>query len=71
MAREDEIKVIAYSIWEEEGCPDGRDCEHWYRAEIIWKDRQQAKTPSAAASHAKTAAKAKPAARRPRKAAAK
>ncbi len=36
MAREDEIRLIAYNIWQEEGCVDGRDCEQWLRAEIIW-----------------------------------
>jgi len=32
--------LIAYRIWEEEGCPNGRDCEHWYRAELIWNQQQ-------------------------------
>lgn len=41
MEREDEIKLIAYNIWEEEGCTDGNDCEHWYRAETIWEQQQQ------------------------------
>ncbi len=40
MAQEDEIRLIAYKIWEEEGCVNGNDCEHWFRAEIIWKQRQ-------------------------------
>ncbi len=40
MGREDEIRLIAYSIWEEEGCLDGQDCKHWYRAEEIWENRQ-------------------------------
>ncbi len=57
MAREDEIKVIAYSIWEEEGCPNGRECEHWYRAEIIWQGQQEAKAAPAKAKAAKPAAK--------------
>lgn len=35
MGREEEIKLIAYRIWEEEGCIDGHDCEHWFRAEAI------------------------------------
>lgn len=26
------IKERAYAIWEEDGRPDGRDWEHWYRA---------------------------------------
>jgi hypothetical protein len=41
MAREDEIRIIAYTIWEEEGCPNGRDCEHWSRAEAVWEQKQK------------------------------
>ena len=33
MDREDRIRQRAYRIWEDEGCPDGRDREHWDRAE--------------------------------------
>jgi hypothetical protein len=43
MGREDEIRLIAYSIWEEESCPNGRDCEHWFRAELIWEQKQKQK----------------------------
>jgi hypothetical protein len=32
MDREDRIRQRAYRIWEDEGCPDGRDREHWDRA---------------------------------------
>ena len=41
MGRDDEIKLIAYKIWEEEGCIDGQDCVHWYRAEAIWEASQK------------------------------
>jgi len=41
MAREDEIRTIAYYIWQQEGCVDGQDCEHWIRAEAVWEDRQK------------------------------
>lgn len=44
MEREDEIRMIAYKIWEEEGCLDGHDCEHWFRAEVIWEHQQKEKT---------------------------
>lgn len=37
---EEEIRSIAYQIWEEEGHPDGRDLEHWLRAESIWRERR-------------------------------
>lgn len=41
MDREDEIRLIAYNIWEQENCPNGKDCEHWIRAETIWEERQK------------------------------
>ncbi len=30
---EDEIRERAHRIWMEEGCPHGRDVEHWQQAE--------------------------------------
>lgn len=30
--REHRIREIAYFIWLEEGCPNGRDHDHWQRA---------------------------------------
>ena len=41
MGREDEIRTIAYRIWEEEGCCDGHDFNHWLKAEVIWEDKQK------------------------------
>ena len=48
MGREDEIRLIAYSIWEQEGRCDGRDCEHWLKAEVIWEENQNNRTASKA-----------------------
>jgi hypothetical protein len=31
--REEEIRKRALRIWEDEGKPDGKDAEHWARAE--------------------------------------
>ncbi|MBG1231137.1 DUF2934 domain-containing protein [Aestuariivirga litoralis] len=31
-SREDRIGQMAYQIWEEEGRPDGKSEEHWFRA---------------------------------------
>lgn len=42
MAREDEIKLIAYNIWVEEGYCDGHDLDHWVKAEIIWEEQKSA-----------------------------
>ncbi len=45
MGKEDEIRLIAYGLWEEEGCPHGLDHEHWIRAEAIWEVGHRVKTP--------------------------
>lgn len=34
--RDEEIRQLAYRLWQEEGCPDGYDVKHWLRAETIW-----------------------------------
>ena len=39
--REEEIRQIAYGIWEADGQPEGRDLEHWSKGEAIWQERQQ------------------------------
>jgi hypothetical protein len=38
--REDEIRKIAFSIWEKENRPNGQDLEHWLKAEKIWESEQ-------------------------------
>ena len=40
MEKQDEIKAIAYQMWEEEGCPYGKDLEHYYRAETMYQQQQ-------------------------------
>ena len=39
--REEEIGLIAYRIWEEEGRPHGRDWEHWRKAEGLWEEQHR------------------------------
>ncbi len=43
MEREEKIRCLAYSIWETEGYPDGRQMEHWLKAETICdaEDREE------------------------------
>jgi hypothetical protein len=41
MDREDEIRLIAYSIWEENAYCDGHHLEHWLKAEAIWEERNR------------------------------
>ena len=33
------IRQRAYEIWVSEGCPSGRDCIHWLRAEAEFRER--------------------------------
>jgi len=40
MQYDDEVREIAYKIWEQEGYPQGRDQEHWYKAESTWQERR-------------------------------
>ncbi len=42
--KEDEVQLIAYSLWEAEGYPNGKDYEHWFRAETIWEEKQKPKS---------------------------
>ena len=32
MASEEEIRDLAYKLWEDDGCPDGQDQEHYFAA---------------------------------------
>jgi hypothetical protein len=31
-SREERIALVAYNIWEQEGCPEGKSDEHWLAA---------------------------------------
>ncbi len=42
MVREEQIKELAYAIWEQEGRPEGKDMEHYYRAKQILEQREAA-----------------------------
>jgi hypothetical protein len=53
MGREDEIKILAYRLWEEDGCCHGRDVEHWTRAEIIWDEQNKVPETPKTSSNAK------------------
>jgi hypothetical protein len=60
MGREDEIRLIAYSIWEEESCPDGLDCEHWFKAEAIWEEKNEKSAVKTANTDSKQIVKQEP-----------
>jgi hypothetical protein len=42
MPREEEIKLIAYQLWEARQRPPGCALEHWLEAELIWVNRKSA-----------------------------
>ena len=38
---DDEIRQLAYSLWQEEGCPHGHEVQHWLEAETIWLEEHR------------------------------
>lgn len=58
-AEQDEIKDIAYRLWQDAGSPHGRDQEFWFTAEAQVKADKPAK-PKAAPKPKAEAAAAKP-----------
>ncbi len=40
-AREEEIRAIAYHLWEQEGRPEGHAQDEWLRAESEWETRHR------------------------------
>ena len=56
MHHEQEVQLIAYHIWEEQGHPHGHDLEHWLKAEAVCQEKQVHAAP--AVQHAAVAQKA-------------
>jgi hypothetical protein len=42
MGREEEIRMIAYSLWVQDGFRRGKAIEHWLKAEAIWEQFHKA-----------------------------
>ena len=40
MATEEQIRALAHTIWEQEGRPEGKSEEHYYRAKQILEDQE-------------------------------
>ena len=40
MVTDEDIKKLAFTIWEEEGGPNGKDVEHYLRAKKIVEERE-------------------------------
>jgi hypothetical protein len=57
VSSEDRVRAIAYNLWLEEGCPEGRAEAHWTKAsELV----AQEEAPRAAQPKRKTATARKP-----------
>lgn len=46
MDREEEIRQLAYRLWEQEGRGAGGEMERWLRAEAMWREEQTEGQPS-------------------------
>ncbi len=51
--RHAEIAKRAYTLWEREDRPTGKDLDHWFRAEAAFETTQQAQTVKDARSKAR------------------
>ncbi|MGE5477056.1 MAG: DUF2934 domain-containing protein [Bacteroidales bacterium] len=60
MSADQEIKDLAYKLWQDAGSPDGRDQEFWYAAEVQVKAAKPAKAKAAAPKASKPKAAPKP-----------
>jgi hypothetical protein len=40
MATEEEVRKMAYALWEQEGRPEGRDLEFYFRAQPLLEKRK-------------------------------
>lgn len=54
-----EVEIRSYAIWEQEGCPHGRDLEFWLRAEAELAEEAQASADAPEAGLVEAAPKGK------------
>ena len=40
MATEEQVRDLAYAIWEQEGRPEGKHVEHYFRAKQILEEQE-------------------------------
>jgi Protein of unknown function (DUF2934) len=41
--RDEEIRQLAYRLWQESGCPTGSDLQHWLKAQEMWQEKHRPK----------------------------
>ena len=42
--RDEEIRQLAYRLWQESGCPNGSDLQHWLKAQELWQEKHRPKS---------------------------
>jgi len=42
--RDEEIRQLAYRYWQEDGCQNGAELQHWLKAEEIWLEEHRPKS---------------------------
>ena len=60
MPTEEQIRQLAYALWEQEGRPDGKDVEHFFRAQQILQQQELSVTELAAPPQPKEISAPKP-----------
>ena len=50
--QDEEVRQLAYRIWQEAGSPHGADVQHWLKAQEIWLESHPPKKPRAKPSTA-------------------
>ena len=46
MVTEEQIRELAYATWEQEGRPEGKDLEYYFRAKQILEEREADSSPA-------------------------
>jgi Protein of unknown function (DUF2934) len=41
---QEQIRELAYRIWQAEGYPHGYDVQHWLKAEAMWQEEHRPKS---------------------------
>jgi hypothetical protein len=41
---QEQIRELAYRLWQTEGYPHGYDVQHWLKAEAIWQEEHRPKS---------------------------
>lgn len=43
---QERIRIVAYQLWERDGCPEGKDDDYWHAAVKLVSDETHAENPN-------------------------